>query len=154
MRGDGGSSPDIALLAPVPVGLLKEGQRLCETKGKVAFGSRAWELFRSLDELRGDLPVDVFIYASHTDQLDKIVTWRGRYVGHVEGVDGKHPDGRKFRSQLALEDGSGWWAVFWEVEDLQPVVPIPIAGLRGHRSTKEYGTSFVPEGPMIIEHPL
>lgn len=154
MSAGGRSHPNIALLAPVPEGLLVEGQRVCEAKGKVAFGSRAWELFRSLDGLRDGLPVDVFLYASHTDRLEKVVSWRGRYVGHVEGIDGKHPEGRKFRSRGALEDGSGWWAVFWEVEDLQPIEPIPTAHLRGHKAEKDYGTPFVPEGPIIIEHPL
>ena len=147
------SNPEIALLAPVPVGLLEEGERVCEAKGKVAFGTRAWELFRRLDDMRDSMSVDVYFYASRSDKIDRVVAWRGRYVGHVEGVDGKHPAGRKYRSPLALEDGSGWWAVFWEVEGLHPIEPVPMTSLRGYGATKEYGASFVPEGPTIIEHP-
>ncbi|MDO9556171.1 MAG: hypothetical protein Q7J82_01105 [Coriobacteriia bacterium] len=147
------SHPEIALLAPVPADLLEEGERMCEVKGKVAFGTRAWELFRRLDDMRDGLPVDVYFYASHSDTLDRVVSWRGRYVGHVEGVDGKHPAGRRYRSPLALNDGSGWWAVFWEVKDLHQIDPIPTANFRGYGAQKEYGASFVPEGPMIIEHP-
>lgn len=143
--------PDIALLAPVPEGLLEDGLRICRTKGKVAFGSRAWELFRNLDERRDGMPVDVLIYASHRDDTDRVVSWGARYVDHVEGVDGKHPEGRRYRSRLALEDGSGWWAVFWEVEDLHQVEPIPICELASYGEGKPYSKSFVPEGPILIE---
>ncbi len=154
MSTEAQSHPNIALLAPVPEGPLLEGRRVCEAKGKVAFGSRAWEVFRSLDTMREGMPVDVYMYASHAGSLEKVVSWQGRYVRHVEGVDGKHPDGRKFRSRLALEDGSGWWAVFWEVEGLHPIAHISTADLRGYKADKDYGMPFVPEGPIIIEHPL
>ena len=147
------SHSTLALLAPVPEGLLEQGLKVSAKKGKVAFGSRDWELFRELDDDRDGLPVDVFIYASHGDTNDKVVSWQGRYVGYVEGVDGRHPDGRRYRSSLALEDGSGYWAVFWEVEGLERVEPISIGDLRGRRATKNYGSAFVPEGPIIIEHP-
>lgn len=147
------SHSSIALLAPVPIGLLRQAGAVIDAKGKVAFGSRAWELFRSLDELRDGLPIDVFIYASKTDVLEKVVSWRGRYLGHVEGVDGKHPAGRRYRSRLAMEDGSGWWAVFWELDNLEQIPPISTADLRGYGVVSNYGSSFVPEGPIIIDHP-
>lgn len=148
------SHPNIALLAPVPIGLLNQGGDVIQTKGKVAFGSRAWELFRRLDDMRGGLPIDVFIYASHTESLEKVVSWQGRYIGHVEGIDGKHPDGRRYRSRLALGDGSGWWAVFWELDALRRIDPISTGDLRGYGDGKDYGAPFIPEGPIIIEHPL
>ena len=143
----------LALLAPVPEGLLEEGAQVCQARGKVAFGSRAWELFRQLDCERDGSPVDVYIYASHSEHPSKSVTWGGRYVGHVEGVDGKHPEGRRYRSRLALEDGTGWWAVFWEVEDLHRIEPIAVSRLTSYREGKPYASSFVPEGPILIERP-
>jgi len=86
----------IALLAPVPLEHLVDGQKTAESEGKVAFGSRAWEVFRELDTRRKGMPVDVYIYASHSDgQREFEVSWHGRYVGHVEGRMGAHPDGMK-----------------------------------------------------------
>lgn len=148
--------PNLALLAPVPSVFLEEGIEVCKRSGKVAFGSRAWELFRELDCLRGGMPVDVFIYASQTDALGAAVSWHGRYIGHVESVNGAHPQGRKFRPPYTRADGedrAGYWAVFWEVADLEPIEPIPIRELRGRGAKKDYDKPFIPEGPIIIEHP-
>lgn len=57
----------IALLAPVPLEHLLDGETTARTEGKVAFGSRKWDTFRQLDALREGMPVDVYIYASHPD---------------------------------------------------------------------------------------
>ena len=32
-----------------------------------AFGTRAWELFNELNQRRAGLPVDVYIYESHSE---------------------------------------------------------------------------------------
>jgi hypothetical protein len=40
------TAANVALLASVPLEHLTDGQTTAETKGKVAFGSRAWETFR------------------------------------------------------------------------------------------------------------
>ena len=91
-------SNDIALLAPVPLEHLEDGMEVCQREGRVAFGSRAWEVFRKLDELRNGLPVDVYIYASHDPGIRRlVVSWSGIYVGHVESVNGAHPEGMRFR---------------------------------------------------------
>ena len=37
---------EVALLAPVPLEHLIDGLSVCDQQGKVAFGSRAWEIFR------------------------------------------------------------------------------------------------------------
>lgn len=58
---------DFAILAPVPQEHLVSGMPIAQEKGFVAFGSRKWELFRKIDEMRGDKPVPVLIYASHED---------------------------------------------------------------------------------------
>ena len=150
------SHPNLALLAPVPFVFLPEGEELCRRKGKVAFGSRAWELFRELDNLRDGLPVEVFIYASQTDDPSLVVSWHGYYIGSVESDNGAHPEGRKYRPAYTTKDGedrAGYWGVFWEVADLKPTPPIPIGKLRGHGAKKAYGTPFVPEGPIIIDRP-
>ncbi|MDI6711974.1 MAG: hypothetical protein QMD96_01915 [Anaerosomatales bacterium] len=151
------SHPTVALLAPVPEVFLPEGKHLCENprRGKVAFGSRAWEVFRRLDALRGGLPVYTLIYASHAGAPRPVASWRGYYIGHVEGVNGAHPDGPKYRPRTAVEDreDEGWWAVFWEVTGLEPLsVPISIGELRGFGAKRNYAP-FIPEGPVIIERP-
>ena len=144
--------PTLALLAPVPLRHLQSGEAVCHKKGRVAFGSRAWELFRKLDAERGGMAVEVLFYASHADIRDSSASWRARYVRHVEGINGVHPDGRRYRPSSALDDTEGHWAVFWEVEDLQLLKePIPIAELRSWSTGEPYGPGFVPEGPALIE---
>ncbi|MDF1543395.1 MAG: hypothetical protein P1P71_09800, partial [Anaerosomatales bacterium] len=59
----------------------------------------------------------------------------------------------RYRSRLALEDGSGWWAVFWEVEDLHRTEPIALSDLASYGEGKSYSKSFIPEGPMLIQRP-
>ncbi len=147
--------PTLAILAPVPLLHLEDGEYVSTHKGKVAFGSRAWEFFRKLDEERDGLEVETFIYASHTDVRDFSVTWHGRYVGHVEGVNGLHPKGRRYRPPSTLKwDDEGYWAVFWEVAGLERLAePIPIAELHAWGTDEPYGKGFVPEGPMRVARP-
>jgi hypothetical protein len=150
----------IALLAPVPLEHLLDGETTAKTEGKVAFGSRKWDTFRQLDALREGMPVDVYIYASHPDgQWDYDVSWRARYIQHVESTMGAHPDGMKYRPASTGKypnDNSGHWAVFWEVEDLERLPKeqrIVLAALTGFGKKKSYGHAFSPEGPLLIEHP-
>jgi len=105
------------------------------------------------------MPADVYIYASHDGPPQFEASWYGRYVGHVEGVNGAHPAGMRYRPPSTgkyLADNEGFWAVFWEVQDLRqlPVGKrIPLADLTGFGKAKLYRSGFVPEGPVIIEHP-
>ena len=48
---------------------LHSGANVCREEGKVAFGSRAWEVFRELDQIRKGEPVDVLIYACLFDLI-------------------------------------------------------------------------------------
>jgi hypothetical protein len=130
------------------------------TEGRVAFGSRAWEVFRELDLLRKGVPIDVYIYASHSNVTPMFeASWHGRYIGHVESVGGAHPAGMQYRPPSTAQyakDSSGKWALFWEVEDLRELPPhdrLHLANLTGFGKRKSYGSPFVPEGPLLIEHP-
>jgi hypothetical protein len=150
----------VALLAPVPVDHLLDGQAVAETEGRVAFGSRAWQVFRDLDKLRKGYPVDVYIYASHGGGDREFTTsWHARYVGHVESENGAHPAGMRYRppsTGQSPSDNKGHWAVFWEVEELQQLPEkerISLADLTGFGQKKTYGHAFPPEGPILIEHP-
>ena len=147
---------EFALLAPVPLEHLENGVDICRREGKVAFGSRAWEVFRELDTLRDGKPLSAYIYASKSDaDGPPTVTWHAKYIGHVESKNGAHPEGMRFRSPSTgnyENDNKGWWAVFWEVASLE-LLPeskqLLIKELRS-RSGACYKPDFVPEGPIII----
>lgn len=151
----------IALLAPVPLEHLVAGKKKADEVGRVAFGSGAWEVFRKLDALRKGMPVDVYIYASDdADGRNSEVSWRARYICHVEGEMGAHPDGMLYRPESTTKypgDNRGHWAVFWEVENLRRLAKdqrMPLADLTGFEKEKAYGRGFAPRGPLLIEHPL
>lgn len=149
-----------SLLTPVPLEHLRSGVDVCLEQGKVAFGSRAWEVFRELDAKRHGSPVDVFIYASSDQNSISIeVSWRGRYIGHVESKGGAHPDGLRFRplsTQKNSSDNKGHWAVFWELDQLRELSQeerVPIKDFIGYSSGKKYKKGFIPEGPLIVVSP-
>lgn len=67
----------VALLAPVPREHLVDGRETALTKGRVAFGSMRWKVFRELDRLRKGMPVDVYIYESDgVGKINSRATWR------------------------------------------------------------------------------
>lgn len=150
---------DIALLAPVPLVHLTDGIEVCERMGKVAFGSRAWEVFRNLDELRAGTDVPVLIYASMADADGPArASWKASYIGHVESQNGAHPDGMKFRpasTESNQSDNLGFWAVFWEVSKLTRLPDqeqIEVNTIQGQNGNY-FKPGFVPEGPIIVQTP-
>jgi hypothetical protein len=151
-------APDVALLAPVPEEYLIEAVDVIAANGRVAFGSRSWEVFRRLDALRKSAPVDVLLYASHArSHPGSRATWRGVYVGHVDGNNGAHPEGMRFRppsTSRYREDNKEHWAVFLELSHVQPLpesAHVRTSDLRGLEKSKYFADGFVPEGPMLIE---
>jgi hypothetical protein len=157
------SASNIALLAPVPLEHLVSALEVLATEEKVAFGSMAFLLFHDLDSKRHGLPVDVYIYASAREtNPDASPFWRATYlkfVGSNESKPGSHPDGMKYRPKSTEKyalDNEGHWGIFWEVKDLRPATPkdwCPIAEMTGYGKKRRYGKPFVPEGPILIEHP-
>lgn len=122
---------------------------------KVAFGSMAFEAFRQMDKLREDKLLEVLIYASDlSDQpLKSIASWRGLYTGHVASRNGRYPGNKKFRPPSTLSD-KPTWAVFWELQELEPLKkPIAIASLKGLGKKSNYSSRFIPEEPLLIEYP-
>lgn len=149
--------PTVALLAPVPIEHLRDAIAVCEAEGKVAFGSRAWEVFRELDAERHGAPVDVYIYPSGDPKSEKLeASWYGRYVGHVESKNGAHPEGMRLRPPSTAKypaDNKGHWAVFWELDqirELPAIERISTGDFVGHKTGKQYKKNFVPEGPLIV----
>lgn len=154
--------PSICLLAPVPEEHLESGLRTCQSQGKVAFGSRAWEVFRKLDHvIKESGRCDALIYASHAKVTTRspMVTWRATYVGHNNAVNGAHKEGMKYRPQSTASyppDNRGDWVIFWEVGDLrrlEDLERIPVNKLIGYDGRRRYLNNFIPPGPLIVEMP-
>jgi hypothetical protein len=151
---------EAAILAPVPYEHLVSGLNTCAAEGKVAFGSRAYEVFRAFDQLVGKFPAPVLIYASDDQAKFPLkATWSATYAGSVETANGRHPAGMKYRPASTAQypgDNVGHWAVFWEVSDLSHLGHadgVLISSLYGFRSKKRYTPGFRPEGPLIVENP-
>ncbi len=148
---------DVALLAPVPLEHLKSGITLCQSEKKLALGSKKWEVFKELDELRNDKPVPVLIYASG-ENLDgpATISWVGQYIGHVNSLNGSHPEGMRFRPPSTANyeaDNAGHWAIFWHITELSPLEEsnrLPISELSSLSSGKYFKANFIPKGPEII----
>jgi hypothetical protein len=153
-----------AILAPVPEMHLLSAMEtianleheLSDETVKTAFGSMDFELFRKVDELRGDKSVEVLIYASHSDAdqpIDSEASWHGLYIGHVNSRNGRYPGKAQFRPPSTATD-KPTWASFWEVQDLKPLTsPRKIGFLKGLGKKSCYNSRFIPEGPLLIEYP-
>jgi hypothetical protein len=152
----------VALLAPVPEEHLLSGQSVCLNQGKVAFGSKNWELFYKLQGLvQPHGQCEVLIYVSDAGQpiSPPTVTWRATYLGFVQSKGGAHPEGMKYRPPSTAKyvlDNQGSWAVFWEVADLTPLSKdqwIKIGQLRGFEKPAKYLTNYIPKGPSLVQEP-
>ncbi|WP_316185718.1 hypothetical protein [Bradyrhizobium sp. SZCCHNRI1003] len=153
-------SQDFAILAPVPLEHLQSGEEIARRTGFVAFGSRKWELFREVDELRNGARVPVLIYPSHEDVPVRdsfIVSWVGWYVGSEESSNGKHSLGMKHRPPTTgqyASDNQGHWAVYWHVRDLHEL-PVPQRLRISSIQTIKGGwrKSAPPRGPELVATP-
>jgi hypothetical protein len=150
----------ICLLAPVPEEHLVSGLEVCLQRGKVAFGTRAWETFFKLRELlKPGVACDALIYASDSASPQNVptVTWRARYAGYSEAKNGAHLDGMTYRpgsTKSYPSDNKGHWALFWEVTDLRKLEPdghIRISSLLGYDRPRKLLKNFIPHGPTIVE---
>jgi hypothetical protein len=147
----------VALLAPIPEEHLISGLETLGRSGKIAFGSKSWELFSKLDSMLAGSECDVLIYASDPNRhvSPPAVTWKARYVTSSLAVNGAHKDGMKYRPDSTAKyplDNKGNWVLFWEVNNLQRLQPpIKLGQLRGFEKPNRYLTEFIPRGPLLIE---
>lgn len=151
---------DFSILAPVPLEHLQSGSEIARNTGFVAFGSRKWELFRKVDELRSGARVPVLIYPSLEEVPAKdsfIVSWVGWYVGSEESGSGKHSKGMAHRPPTTGQytpDNHGHWAVFWHVCDLRELraaQPLPISAIQTVKGG--WRKSAPPRGPELVATP-
>ena len=140
----------IALLAPVPLIHLRSA---AEKRGRVAFATKDWELFRRLDGLRKEMTVDVYIYASHPKgEHDPCASWHAKYVCIEEDNNNAAP----YRPASTVTD-TYESEVFWIVEALRELPPekrIAVADFTAYDTKKSYGRAFPPHRPLLVEHPL
>lgn len=143
---------NFAILAPIPESHLESGLSTCDTHGKVAYGSSCFELFRNIDERRGQLGVRVLIYASWQDGQGKSeVSWCGIYEGFKDSRRGRPPrEYVKYRPASTSTDTPDW-GIYWLIRNLRPLSqPIDIAELRSLEG-REYVSH--PRRPLLIEYP-
>jgi hypothetical protein len=149
-----------ALLASVPEEHLISGARTLLQAGKVAFGSKNWELFNKLDFLLCGVECHLLIYASdpsrHIDPPS--ITWSARYLGSSTAKKGAHKGGMRYRPESTQKyplDNKGNWVLFWEANELRRLnSPIRISQLRNLEKPKGYLSGFIPRGPILIEPPI
>jgi hypothetical protein len=154
------TTKDFAILAPVPLEHLQSGAQIAKDAGFVAFGSRKWELFRKVDEMRNGLTVPVLIYPSHEDAPAKdsfVVCWAGWYVGSEESPNGRHSAGLTHRPPTTGQyggDNQGYWAVFWHVRDLIALPQgqrMPISAIQTIKGG--WRKDAPPRGPELVATP-
>ena len=62
----------------------------------------------------------------------------------------------KYRPQSTVHDTKGHWALYYEVADLSEIEPsqrLKISTFFAYGKPRPYGRTFVPEGPLLVEHP-
>ena len=140
------------ILAPVPALHLPSAQATFQQHRRVAFGSNAWEFWRT----RQTGAATVWVVASSTgfpkDGILGIdpgkVIFRGTFDRMVDSLRGKHPNPNL---RPASTDDDGAWAVFFEIVDLVRLTrPLPVIQqitISGQKLAR------VPEGPLQIRDP-
>lgn len=112
-----------AILAPVPEQHLETGKEAIaaqlaadppEIPPTLAYGSRAYDVFRKADEERAGRPVDIYFYASHAENptLQPQATWKATYIEHVESRRGRYRGNPLHRPPSTAGDKENYWAVY------------------------------------------
>ncbi len=137
---------ELALLAPVPLVHLLSALQVQEW---VAFGSMAFEVFDKLDKQRSDCHVDAYIYASLHDGSNVSRYWRATYIGMSEW------DSELSKHRPASTANETGWGIFWKVKNLREVSESEcrINEMKGFGKSTKYKKFFIPEGPILIQHP-
>lgn len=151
---------EFAIVAPVPLEHLETGESVAQSTGFVAFGSMKWELFRDIDQRRGDAAVPVLIYPSADDSPSSLalrIAWCGIYVGSSESKSGAHIAGMTHRpssTEKYAGDNKGHWAVFWHVSGLcrlPSAQQLPISALQTVKGG--WRKNAPPRGPELVQLP-
>lgn len=159
------NTKNFAILAPVPEHHLVSGldaiahqldDEAIETHPVLALGSNAFEVFGQADALRKQRMADVYIYASQADNptLNPQATWKATYLKQVHSRRGRYPGKAIHRPESTATD-KPTWAIFWLLKDLEKLkAALPIGDLKGLGKKSNYPPRFLPEDPILIEHPM
>ncbi len=151
---------EFAIVAPVPLEHLETGESVAQSTCFVAFGSLKWELFRDIDQRRGDAAIPVLIYPSADDSPSSLalrIAWCGLYVGSSDSKGGAHIAGMTHRpssTEKYAGDNKGHWAVFWHVRDLRRIEQaqqLPISALQTVKGG--WRKNAPPRGPELVQLP-
>lgn len=145
---------DIAFLAPVPLMHLESAAR--DELDPVAFGSEAWDVLKQLPP-DGDDSIPVLIYASLADAIP-FVTWRGEFAGWIDPAMTSLAELARMRPASTRAEGNPepLWGSYWLVRRLRQLPTaewLAIAKLWKRDGSGRLATSFVPEGPILIQAP-
>ena len=150
---------DVALLAPVPAILMRSAIDICATKGTVAFGTNAFEVFAKLDEQYGEgVPVLIYPTGQHGDP-DGVcspgsASFRAVYRRTQQAWRGKHPAPElRPATTIGGDQQDTNWALFWEITSLVHLskadrIPITKLTAEGKKKTLPFG--FVLHGPTLV----
>jgi len=153
----------IAILCPVPAALLKSALATCDEKGRVAFGTNAFDVFKRAEQLYGS-PLPALIYPTiHYGDPDGLsapgyACFRATYLC-LQRADrnGRHPDPSvRPAATVSGSDSDTPWQFFWEVEGLQKLPAaqrIAITTLMAEGQNKPLPKAYVPHGPTIVKVP-
>ena len=143
----------IAIFAPIPASILKSSIETCAKAGRVAFGSKAGNVFDKADE-----GIPVLIYPTgRNDDPDKLcpcdgyVNFRGTYLGTVRAIAGKHPN-PDVRPLATISDTESDF--FWEVSDLVQLAKqdqIAITDLITDSTSKPLTKKYLSFGPRLVK---
>lgn len=103
--------------------------------------------------------IDLCVIGEGSAWARALSTWHARYLAHADArADGSPRKGTFRPASTENEFGpqKGYWAVYWEVTELEPLQKngwVKISSLRGLGTGKTYPASFRPERPMLIEAP-
>ena len=151
----------VAILAPVPADLLKSALETCALKGRVAFGTDAYDVFAKVHADYGS-PLPVLIYPTvHYGDPDGMS--RGGYACLLASYlkltqadkFGRHPD-PSIRPLVTIVGSTPdtAWQYFWEVEDLQHLATsqhVAVTTLTAIGKRTHLPMGYVPRGPIIVQ---
>jgi hypothetical protein len=142
------------LLAPVPAVHLPSAMDTFAARGRVAFGSNAYDVLAQVAAKEATF----WIAATATDApaagvsgwtIGKIVL-SGRLAAVTEARRGRHPD-PGLRPRSTETDDEFHYAQYWEVEALTRLDP-PLSPI-GLRTRQKVALTRIPQGPILILDP-
>jgi hypothetical protein len=141
----------VALFTPVPsLHIEDDGLARCRERGRVAFGTRAFQVLRQLERTANGRPVTVYVYASRTGR-NPAATHRGRYLGHKANSKMTREDWLcRPSSTWVCADDRDQWPTYYFLADLERLaVPIPIRRFRS-LATHRPLVNHAPQGPILV----